>query len=187
MRPDESFISQPIRDLQTMLRVLAQDDPNHPDVIPDGIYGPDTVKAVSAFQKMHGLPVTGVTDLDTWEAIFAHHHDARIRQAQAYPLQIQLDPGEEIQKGQRHPNLLLIQAMLTLLSIVYGSIGAPSQNGVLDEITADSIASFQLLSSLPPTGRVDKITWKHLALQYPLAAALNNGRGKQAAVRDNLR
>lgn len=66
MRAAQSFIGQPIRALQTMLRILSENDPSHPSVIPDGIYGPQTVSAVSAFQRIHGLPVTGVTDRITW-------------------------------------------------------------------------------------------------------------------------
>ena len=61
--------------------------------------------------------------------------------------------------------------MLTVLSQVYHSIPRPSQKGLLDEATADSIATLQALSSLPMTGELDKITWKHLALHYPLAAS----------------
>ena len=34
MRPNESFVSQPVRSLQTMLRVLAEDDRTLPTVIP---------------------------------------------------------------------------------------------------------------------------------------------------------
>ena len=41
MRPPESFIGQPIRSLQTMLRVIAEDQPGHVRIIPDGIYGSD--------------------------------------------------------------------------------------------------------------------------------------------------
>ena len=33
-----------------------------------------------------------------------------------------------------------------------------------------SIEAFQSLSGLPQTGELDKITWKQLALHYPLAA-----------------
>lgn len=176
MRPNESFISQPIRDLQTMLRVLAQDNPDYPDLIPDGIYGPETVKAVSFFQRRHGLPVTGITDQDTWDAIVLVQAPARTRQIRAQPLYILLKPGEVIHRGQNHPNLYLIQAILMLLSQVYDSIAPPSQSGFLDAPTADSIASFQALSELPMTGEVDKITWKHLALQYPLATGLYPGR-----------
>ena len=45
MRPEASFIEQPVRSLQTMLRVISQDDSRYPAVIPDGIYGPDTMHA----------------------------------------------------------------------------------------------------------------------------------------------
>ena len=68
------------------------------------------------------------------------------------------------------PYLYVAQALLLVLSEVYGSIGIPGNNGVLDESTADAISSFQALSGLPMTGQLDKITWKHLALHFPLAA-----------------
>lgn len=170
MRPTESFVGQPIRALQTMLRVIAEDDPSHPTLVPDGIYGPETMAAVSHFQRRHGLGVTGVTDLPTWEAIVRHYNPALIRVTSAQPLDILLAPGQVICKGEVHPNLYLAQAMLTVLSQVYHSIPLPSQKGLLDEATADSIATLQALSSLPMTGELDKITWRHLALHYPLAA-----------------
>ena len=52
MRPGESFVSQPVRSLQTMLRVLAEDDEELLALIPDGIYGSQTRQAVSAFQHL---------------------------------------------------------------------------------------------------------------------------------------
>lgn len=58
--------------------------------------------------------------------------------------------------------------MLTALSETYGLI-APPMTGVLDIPTAEAIAVFQELSQLPATGEVDKITWKNIARQYPLA------------------
>ena len=64
--------------------------------------------------------------------------------------------------------------MLTVLSEIYESVARPTLSGLLDEITADSLASFQQLSGLPMTGHLDKHTWKHLALQYPLATNLQN-------------
>lgn len=170
MRPAESFIGQPIRSLQTMLRVIAENDSRHVSVIPDGIYGPETMRSVSAFQRMHGLPVTGVTDQATWEAIVAVYEPALIEQDEAEALFLILNPGQVIRKGERHPHLYLVQGMLTVLSQVYDSIGQPSMNGLLDEPTADSLASFQYLSGLPSTGNLDKTTWKHLVTQYPLAA-----------------
>src|SRR4051794_17210441 len=37
----------------------------------DGIFGPITENAVKAFQARHGLPVTGVVDPATWQALFS--------------------------------------------------------------------------------------------------------------------
>ena len=34
MRPLSSFVGQPIRSLQTMLRVIAEDDPSHLRIVP---------------------------------------------------------------------------------------------------------------------------------------------------------
>ena len=172
MRPPESFIGQPIRSLQTMLRVIAEDDPRHMGVIPDGVYGPETTAAVTTFQRVHGLPVTGITDQSTWETVTAVYEPARIRLDAAQGLDIILNPGQIIRKGQRHPHIHLVQAMLKVLAEAYYSIGIPSNTGILDEATADSIGTFQALSGLPMTGELDKTTWKHLALQYPLAANL---------------
>jgi hypothetical protein len=44
----------------------------HPEIIPveiDGIYGPDTTAAVIIFQNLYGLPVTGIVDEETWDAL----------------------------------------------------------------------------------------------------------------------
>jgi PKD repeat protein len=39
----------------------------------NGYYGSDTFDAVTAFQKLHGLPRTGVTDARVWRALEAAH------------------------------------------------------------------------------------------------------------------
>lgn len=177
MRPGESFVGQPIRSLQTMLRVLAENDNRYNSLIPDGIYGPETMAAVSSFQRLHGLPVTGITDRDTWDAIHAAYEPALINIDAAQPVEIILNPGQVIRRGERHPNIRLAQAMLTVLSEIYRSIAAPACTGILDGRTSDSLASFQQLSGLPMTGELDKRTWKHLALHYPLGANLWISRG----------
>ena len=170
MKPRESFVNQPIRSLQTMLRVLSEDNNDMlPSIIPDGIYGAQTRQAVAAFQRKYGIPITGVTDQSTWDRIVAEHAPALIRLGPAEPLQLILNPNQIIRRGEAHPYLFLVQGMLLTLSDIYGSILPPGITGVLDEATAQSLDSFQYLSALPQTGELDKITWKHLALQYPLA------------------
>ena len=85
-----------------------------------------------------------------------------------------------LRRGDSHPYVLLIQAMLTTIAQIHSSIIAPGLSGVLDAATADAIASFQYMSGLPQTGAVDKITWKNLALQYPLAVNLQESQHRQS-------
>ena len=177
MRPGESFIAQPIRSLQTMLRVLAESDNKYGRVIPDGIYGPQTMSAITAFQRNHGLPVTGVTDQQTWDTLVEVYEPALITLVEAQPVDIILNPNQVLRRGESSPYLYVAQALLLVLSETYASVGRPSQSGILDAATSDSLASFQALSGLPMTGELDKITWKHLALHFPLAA--NIGRGTE--------
>lgn len=172
MRPVESFVGQPIRSLQTMLRVIAENDPRHETIVPDGIYGPETISAVSAFQRLHGLQVTGITDQPTWEAIVAQYKPALINIDEAQPIEVILNPNQIVRRGERHPVIYLTQGILAVLSEVHQSIAAPGMNGILDTATADSLSSFQQLHSLPMTGELDKQTWQLLALQFPLAQNL---------------
>ena len=179
MRPPESFVGQPIRSLQTMLQVIAQNDADHPAVIPDGIYGPETMQAVAVFQRKHMLPVTGIADLITWEAIIPVFDLSLAKQDAAAPIEVVWNPDSVILIGQSHPYVFLAQGILAVLSDVYHSVSKPSMTGVLDEITADSLSSFQMLAGLPMTGNLDRVTWTQLSRQYPLAANRAASRGSK--------
>ena len=170
MKPQESFVQQPVRSLQTMLRTIARIEPGQMNVMPDGIYGSQTAAAVRSFQRRLGLPVTGVTDQNTHEQIVRAYEHARIEADKAQPLQITLGPGQVIRRGQRHHLVYLVQSMLTVMNFAVPTISAPAHTGVLDTATAESIAVFQTYAELPPTGELDKRTWKALALHYALAA-----------------
>ena len=157
-----------------MLRTLAEYDSRHETLIPDGIYGPATVSAVSRFQRLHGLPATGVTDQETWERIVAEYEPALIQIAEAQVVDIILEPNQVIRRGERHPHIYIVQAILSVLQDAYQSIGPVSHNGLLDEATSGAISTFQGLSGLPMTGNLDKRTWKALALHYPQAARISD-------------
>lgn len=178
MRPRKSFITQPIRSLQTMLRVIAKHRNLPVPLIPDGIYGASTMQAVSAFQKFSGLPPTGTVDQETWEAIVKAYRPAKVDLTPAQSIQVLISPGEVIKSGEHSCNLYLAQAMLTVLSERLTQVKSPSLTGTLDQRTAASIASFQVLAGLPESGELDKLTWKNLALQYPLIASFP-GKGDE--------
>ena len=60
--------------------------------------------------------------------------------------------------------------MLLYLSQLHPDIDTPNHNGTLDDPTAKALAGFQLLAGLPPTGELDKVTWKYLVKQFTLNA-----------------
>ena len=179
MRPGESFIEQPVRSLQTMLRVLAEDDRKLPTVVPDGIYGPDTMQAVSAFQRRIALPVTGITDQNTWNNIVLAYEPALIRISKAEPIEIIMDPGTEYQVNDTSPYIYLLQSMLTQLSKDHPGIITPTHSGILDPQTSESLSGFQNLAGLPVTGTLDKVTWKHLVHHFSLNAHHNESQNEQ--------
>ena len=174
MRPAESFVQQPIRSLQTMLRVIAEDSGELPTVVPDGIYGQETISAINAFQRLYGLPITGITDQNTWEKIVEVYEPAYIRASKAEPIEIIMDAGQVFRKGDSGPYIFLLQSLLTQLSFDSPNIQRPDHSGILDEMTSLSLAEFQRLNDLPITGELDKVTWKYLAKQFSLNAHHTN-------------
>ena len=174
MKPGESFVEQPVRSLQTMLRVIAEDDPTLPTVIPDGMFGPTTMIAVTAFQRREGIPVTGIVDEYTWDRIAAAYEPAITRVGKAEPIEILLEPGQIILIGESSPYIYLLQAMLAQLSKEHENILLPTFSGILDGDTSASLREFQILSGLSPTGTLDRITWKHLVRQFVLNTVHNS-------------
>lgn len=171
MRPNESFIAQPIRSLQTMLRVIAEDDNRLPTVVPDGIYGPSTMHAITSFQRLYDLTVTGVADQATWEKIVDVYEPALIRIDKAEPIEIILEPGQVYRIGDSNAYIYLLQSILIQLSNDNPTITKPEHNGVFDDPTSEALAAFQFLAGLPPTGELDKITWKYLVKHFTLSAS----------------
>ena len=176
MKPGESFVEQPIRSLQTMLRIIAEDDPRLPTLVPDGIYGPTTMNSVTAFQRLYSLPITGITDSATWEQIVEVYESALVRIGKAEPIEIIMEPGEVFRVGDSNAYIYLLQSMLTQLSNENPSINQPDHNGVLDNPTSEALAAFQFLAGLPATGELDKITWKYLVKQFTLSASRQSAR-----------
>ncbi len=67
--------SENVRNLQTYLSVIAQNNPQIPPVTIDGIYGNETRDAVYTFQALNELPPTGSVGPVTWSKI-ANQYDA---------------------------------------------------------------------------------------------------------------
>ena len=170
MRPGESFVSMPVRSLQTMLRVISKAENRTMNVVPDGIYGRQTAAAVSSYQREHGIPATGVTDQATWDHIVRKYGNAVTNIGKAQGIEVILNPNRSFCSGDSGPWIGLAQSMLETIQKQFGMDGTVCHSGCMDPETCGCVEAFQKLNDLPSTGKIDRKTWKHLSLIFSLAA-----------------
>ena len=163
---DARFLGRSVTSLQTMLRVIALQDSACPMVIPDGIYGEQTARAVTVQQERAGLPQTGITDFATWQAICAAFQAALVEVEPAAPLDLVMNPNQVILAGSNNLHVLLIQAMLQSLHEVYANVDPCVLTGTCDEQTVCAIKSVQRCCGMPESGILDKRLWQLLAGLY---------------------
>ncbi len=170
------YLGQPIRSLQTMLRVIAHTDVQIPRVVPDGIYGVNTQAAVRAFQRQYGLQETGQTDNATWNQIVAVFTERSPAVLPAEPVRLRWTPNRILAAGSRNTHLFMIQAMLQALGQYYKNAPALAVTGVHDEPSVAAVRWLQEMASLPQTGELDQTTWAYLVGLY----VLTTGDGETA-------
>lgn len=173
MRPEESFIGQPVKSLQTMLRVIGRAEHRDVTAIPDGIYSRQTAAAVANFQRSHGLHPTGISDRETWDEVVVAYEEAEPLVGSAQAVQVTMPQCCCYQDGDKGPWIMLAQCMFYILSGHYCFCTKPTISGIMDAETSGCCREFQKLCALPETGNLDRITWKHLSLQFSLAACGN--------------
>ena len=157
-----------ISNIQRYLRTLISRQNARIFSVPiDGIYDSATRNAISEFQKMYSLPVTGVVDKITFDMLFSEYTRAIRATERISPSFFPGTPiGYETELGERSFFVELIQFILGELRISYDSIPFFDRTGEFDKDTSSAIKEFQRLSSLPATGRVDAETWNALSRAY---------------------
>lgn len=153
-----------VKELQHMLRAVAAVWPQLPSVSLDGIFGEKTLEAVMVFQRDSGLPVTGVVDKATWEALA--EQCARLT-APPSPL-----PGTPLPDHWENEGDLLrvVRLMLNTLSHIVGNFSPCEIN---TPAFAENLRILQQLGSLPVTGRLDNDTWHKLLRLFHLFVIRN--------------
>ena len=160
--------AQAVTNLQRYLRTISFDDARINRVPIDGIYESETAKAVRAFQRTRGLPETGIVNKETWDTLFSEF--SRLSEARDRSNNINLFPTSpknyEAAKGDESSFISLVQFILNELSVIYDGLGDLQTDGSFGEDTEMAIKKFQVHSGLPPTGRVDLITWNRLIRDF---------------------
>ncbi len=155
MRQTES-----IRNLQIILQRISAFIPEISPVIPDGIYGKQTMNSVMSVQRHVHLPATGVVDAATWREITELYQKAEDYFSAPQHLEIYMRPGQTIAPEEENLHLHLVAGIFEALSHVYDNV-PPN--------IADALRWLQGLCSMEQSGMMDRPTWRQLCGLYRLA------------------
>lgn len=157
-----------VRKVQRWLLTLYNAGMALPEIVPDGVYDTKTANAVSVFQGLCGIPITGKVDLETWRALNGAANEAEKKARGSEPI-FPFDAMKEngrIVMGEHCDLLYVIQVMLRTLETHYPGITNQEISGSCDSRTADNVRYLQRLWGLPETGDVDEDTWNMMACCY---------------------
>ena len=156
-----------VRELQQYLRVIRRERDGETILPIDGRFGPLTTAAVRQSQEESGLPVDGIVDRATWEAIF---NDAqRIIYLRALPTPVQgFGMGQPpLKVGDRNDSVLFLQVMLGALAARFTNLpAAEAMSGIYSDATAATVRILQQQAGLMTSGIVDKPTWDAITILY---------------------
>lgn len=159
-------VGQPIRSLQHMLNQLAIHNPAFLRLAVDGIFGERTLEAVMIFQRDSDLPVTGVVDNATWDAIVAAYVRIDFLYGPPPPLNVLPSGSFTAARGKGGAPVMIVQAMFNALSKVTENFDTCEVNDINDGSTYQNLCTIQQLSGLPVTGTLDRPTWVFLSQLY---------------------
>lgn len=156
----------PVQSLQHMLNHLARTVPTLLRLAETGTFDEPTLEAVMIFQRDFGLPVTGIVDQATWNAIAAAYYQ-NLFQFGPPPL-LHVFPGgtESTQENERSAELLIAQAMIAALLKVISNFEDAELTGVNSGATMRNLQTLQALSHMPENGILDRATWAMLSHLY---------------------
>lgn len=165
---NQPLTGHPVWDLQQMLLTISQEYPQIPPLNPDGRFGENTLEAVMIFQRDFQLPVTGVVNNATWDAISRQYHKTLRRMGPPLPLRVMPHGTFTIQPEEQREQVFLIQAIFNALALHLSDLEAVDGDGRNHGATLENIRRLQTISGMPATGVIDSPTWSNLARLYHL-------------------
>ncbi|MBR4319103.1 MAG: peptidoglycan-binding protein [Oscillospiraceae bacterium] len=163
----ENMRNEQVRGLQYFLAVVgAYYEAVQPLQI-TGTFDAQTQISVKSFQKLFGLPETGVVDERTWDDIYRAYagivESIPTDIADSIPVPY---PGTVLQEGTTSDYVRILQEYLTFIHETIPEIPAVRNTGYFGPLTRASVTAFQRYSGLPENGAVGVVTWDAVSGLY---------------------
>ena len=162
-----SMVNEQVRGLQYFLAVIGAYYESVEPLEITGTFDAQTERSVRSFQRVYGLPVTGVVDEATWDDIYRAYAGIAaslpVEDAEWIPL---LYPGFVLQEGLTSEYVRVLQQYLTYIHQSIPSIPEVRDTGYFGPVTKSAVTSFQRWAGLTPNGAVGAVTWDGIAGLY---------------------
>lgn len=164
------------RNIQRYLRRLSYENKNIPRPPLDGIFDTATEDSLKAFQRIYALSPTGRANKETFDALFRAYISSIEKNDRRETLDVfpKVPKDHIIDIGETSLTVSVLQLILRELTALFDTLEFYEVTGIYDEKTAENIRSFQRLSRLPITGKVDLVTWNRILRDYSNAYSAEN-------------
>lgn len=163
----EGDVGIAVREIQILLQFISLFDSGVQPLTVDGIFGRGTRASVESFQYEYGLPVTGVVDAATWDAIVNAFQNFRASIPPDYfGTSTAIYPGFPLSLGSRGEDVVTLQNYLNRISDVYTDIPKLNVDGIFGTATQNAVRAYQRIFGIDETGIVGAITWNSIAETY---------------------
>jgi peptidoglycan hydrolase-like protein with peptidoglycan-binding domain len=154
-----------VRTIQRALNIVAPKVPGIPQLAEDGVFGPITQQAVTAFQRQFELNPDGIVGPITWERLMREAYGTNPEPPvppPPPPPSLPPYPGFLTSLGATGNNVRTIQQAINRVHARIPSIPRLNEDGIFGPMTRNSVMAFQRHFGLNPDGIVGPITWERL-------------------------
>ncbi len=130
-----------------------------------GYFGEQTERSLKSFQRVFGLPQTGIADRATWNDLYRAYEGIAVTVKPQYT-PVALYPNKVLQEGSSGEYVRILQEYLTYINQTYKNIPAVNNTGYYGQLTKQSVMAFQRQFGINSTGITGAVTWDRIAGVY---------------------
>ena len=152
-----------VRTVRFYLAFLGYFLPELPMISLSDDFDQELLDAVYTFQRVYGLPVDGVVDRETWNALQTAYQKVLAELPEDYrQFAEEVYPGRFLVRGDRGEQVALMQERLNQISREDETLPSLVVDGIFGPATQQAVLALQRQLGFDPTGAVGPVLWAQI-------------------------